>query len=100
MACPFAHRTLIVRQLKGLDEAISIDVAHWNKGENGWHFAKDKDDELCTADSVNGKKFIRDIYLADNPKYKGAFSVPLLFDKEEGKIVNNESGDIIKSEEL
>ncbi len=94
LACPFAHRTLVLRKLKGLEEAISVDVVSWNKGEEGWHFDK-KQDKECTEDSVGGHRLLRDIYHASDKDYAGKISVPVLFDKQEKKIVNNESGEII-----
>src|SRR5210317_1482802 len=60
-ACPWAHRTLIFRRLKGLEEAISISVVHWYMAEDGWTFAPGPD---VVPDSVNNAEFLRDVYLA------------------------------------
>jgi putative glutathione S-transferase len=102
-ACPWAHRTLIVRQLKGLEDIIPYTSVHWHMQEKGWRFAtsgdKDAPGDQVTADPVKGhEKFthLRDIYFDVDPEYKGRFTVPTLFDVKQGKIVSNESSEIIR----
>ncbi|WAR08497.1 YQJG-like protein [Mya arenaria] len=90
LACPWAHRTLIVRNLKGLSDIITVDVVDWlMKKPPGWCFTPDK--RLCTKDTVNGCSSIGEVY-----QYTGAFTVPILWDKKKGTIVNNESSEIIR----
>ncbi|KAF9165541.1 S-glutathionyl-(chloro)hydroquinone reductase [Actinomortierella ambigua] len=89
-ACPWAHRTLVVRALKGLEDIISVDIVHWHLGELGWAF---KDGY---KDSLYGVQHIRDIYFRANPDYQGRFTVPVLWDKKTKTIVNNESSEIIR----
>ncbi|CCC08228.1 unnamed protein product [Sordaria macrospora k-hell] len=103
-ACPWATRALIVRKLKGLEDVISFSSVHWHMGEKGWRFptaeegAKDGDaaGEQVIPDPVGGKEFIREVYFDVEPEYKGRFTVPVLFDKKKGKIVNNESSEIVR----
>ncbi len=92
-ACPWAHRTLIMRVLKGLEEAISISVVEPLYGPRGWKFGTG-----CGSipDSVNGAGELADIYLLADPGYTGRVSVPVLWDKERRTIVNNESPEIIR----
>ncbi len=92
-ACPWAHRALITRKLKGLEEAISVDVVHSFLGEHGWSF--DSEEEGATGDRVNGFRYLRDAYAATLKDYVGSITVPVLWDKQEHCIVNNESADII-----
>lgn len=94
LACPWAHRTLIFRALKGLEEAISVDVVHYHMGENGWEFNPDTDG--ATPDTVNGKDKLYEVYTLANPVYSGSVSVPVLWDKQQRTIVNNESSEIIR----
>ena len=94
LACPFAHRTLIMRSLKGLEEVLSVDIVDWERGEQGWAFNPNRDG--CTADTVNGCLLLRDIYLGSDEKFSGRVSVPVLFDKQTNIIVNNESSEIIR----
>ena len=103
-ACPWATRALIVRKLKGLEDVISFNSVHWHMGEKGWRFPTaeeggkggDAEGEQVIPDPVGGKKFIREVYFEVEPEYKGRFTVPVLFDKKEGKIVNNESSEIVR----
>lgn len=92
LACPWAHRTLITRALKGLDEAISVSVVHHYMGQDGWYFA---DCDACTDDEVLKKRFLRDVYLEADPNFTGRVTVPILWDRKEHTIVNNESREII-----
>ncbi len=96
LACPWAHRTLIMRELKGLQDAITVNVVHWHMKKEGWHFDPSDDDDDATADKILGKSHIRDVYFKDDLDYKGRFTVPVLYDKREKKIVNNESSEIIR----
>ena len=93
LACPWAHRTLIFRALKGLDEAISISIVHPDMLENGWEF---RPDEPFHADTVNNARFMREIYVKDTPDYTGRVTVPVLWDKKRECIVSNESAEIIR----
>lgn len=93
LACPWAHRTLIFRKLKRLENAISLSVVDWYMAENGWTF-KDRDGVI--ADSVNGKQFLWQVYVAANPQYSGRVTVPVLWDKQRKTIVSNESSEIIR----
>ncbi|KAJ1895849.1 S-glutathionyl-(chloro)hydroquinone reductase [Kickxella alabastrina] len=95
-ACPWAHRTLIVRQLKGLQDVISISVVHYLMGPNGWEFASPDDVPGATLDDVTGAKYIREVYLKAEPSYSARFTVPVLWDKKRKTIVNNESSEIIR----
>lgn len=93
-ACPWAHRTLIVRKLKGLEDAISFDVVDYYMGEKGWRF--DPDVSGATSDSCNGFTHLRELYFMVQPDYGGRFTVPVLYDKFQKVIVNNESSEIIR----
>ncbi|KAI9871120.1 MAG: S-glutathionyl-(chloro)hydroquinone reductase [Pleopsidium flavum] len=99
-ACPWAHRTLIVRKLKGLGEFIPFTSVHWHMLEQGWRFVTPDEKlpgENATPDPVH-KDFahLSQIYFKTDPEYKGRFTVPTLYDKKQGKIVSNESSDIIR----
>ena len=93
-ACPWAHRTLIYRALKGLTDMIDISVVHWVMKENGWTFKKD--DDGVVGDRLFDKDYLREIYTRADPKYSGHVTVPTLWDKERETIVSNESADIIR----
>ncbi len=93
-ACPWAHRTLIMRALKGLEEMISVDVVHPLMLENGWTFATDYDG--ATGDSLYGSDFYHEIYTRADPHYSGRVTVPVLWDKQRQTIVSNESSEIIR----
>ena len=90
-ACPWAHRTLIFRVLKGLEEMISISVVHWFNGEFGWTF-----ENAEIPDSVNHADHLYQVYTASDPGYSGNVTVPALWDKERSTIVSNESSEIIR----
>lgn len=92
-ACPWAHRTLIMRALKGLESAITLSVTHWHMGENGWTFEPAPG---VVPDPIHGAKYLYQIYLADNPQASGRATTPVLWDKAQGRIVNNESADIMR----
>ncbi len=93
LACPWAHRTLIFRKLKGLEAAISVSVVHWHMGENGWEF---REGPGATGDTLNGAQYLHQIYTRADPAYSGRVTVPVLWDRETGTIVNNESAEIIR----
>jgi glutathionyl-hydroquinone reductase len=93
LACPWAHRTLIMRKLKGLDEIVSISMVEPLYGPHGWWFGTSPG---TIPDSVNGASELAEIYLRADPKYTGRVSVPVLWDKERHTIVNNESAEIIR----
>lgn len=93
LACPWASRALIYRKLKGLEDMISLSVTHWHMGSDGWTFAAG---EGVIPDTVNGAAFMRDVYLRAKPDYTGRVTVPVLWDKQRGTIVSNESSDIIR----
>ena len=93
LACPWAHRTLIFRALKGLEEMISVSVVHWYMVENGWTF--DPGDGVV-PDTVNGSQFLYQVYTSAKPDYSGRVTVPVLWDKKTKTIVSNESPEIIR----
>src|SRR4029079_5501025 len=92
-ACPWAHRTLIMRALKGLEGAISRSVVHWFMGENGWSF---EDGDGVVPDPIHNAQYLHQIYAAADPSYTGRVTVPVLWDRETKTIVNNESAEIIR----
>ncbi|MDY6781077.1 MAG: glutathione S-transferase family protein [Cyanobacteriota bacterium] len=92
-ACPWAHRTLIMRKLKGLEEAISLSIVDPIMAEEGWEFS---DNEGCIGDAIFGADYLRDIYVKADSQYTGRVTVPILWDKQTGTIVNNESREIIR----
>ena len=94
MACPWAHRTLIFRQLKNLSEHISVDVVHPDMLSDGWTFETDK--AGATGDRLFGLPFARDIYTKADPTFSGRVTVPILWDKANNTIVSNESSEIIR----
>ena len=92
-ACPWAHRTLIMRALKGLEQAISLSVVDPYMGVEGWFFSEAPG---CIPDTVNGTTYVRDLYLKVDPQMTGRVTVPILWDKQQQTIVNNESREIIR----
>jgi len=94
LACPWAHRTLILRALKGLEDHITVDVVHPFMGEDGWSF--DTDYAGATGDTVLGKRFLREVYIEADRNASGRVTVPVLWDKARGTIVSNESAEIIR----
>jgi putative glutathione S-transferase len=94
LACPWAHRTLIFRTLKGLEEHISVSVVHPNMLENGWSLASDF--EGATGDSLYNHDFLYQLYQQAKPDYSGRVTVPVLWDKNRETIVSNESAEIIR----
>ena len=93
LACPWAHRTMIFRCLKGLQDHISLSVVHWYMAEHGWTFAPG---EGVLADSINHARYMHEIYTAAAPDYSGRVTIPVLWDRERATIVNNESSEIIR----
>jgi len=93
-ACPWAHRTLIFRELKGLQDLISVSAVHPDMLSDGWTFATD--DHGATGDTLYGMKFARDIYTKADPQVSGRVTVPILWDKQRETIVSNESSEIIR----
>ncbi len=93
-ACPWAHRTLIFRKLKGLEDLIDVSVVHPDMLTDGWTFADDYPG--ATGDRLYGLPFARDIYLKADPKISGRVTVPILWDRERETIVSNESSEIIR----
>ncbi len=94
LACPWAHRTLIFRALKGLTDLIDISVVHPDMLSDGWTFEDDY--AGATGDTLFGSAFARDIYLRADPKISGRVTVPILWDKKRNTIVSNESSEIIR----
>jgi putative glutathione S-transferase len=93
-ACPWAHRALVFRALKGLKDHITISVVHPDMLGEGWTF--ETDFEGATGDTLFGTTFARDIYTRADPKFSGRVTVPILWDKKNGTIVSNESSEIIR----
>jgi len=93
-ACPWAHRTLLVRSLKGLEDAISVDVVDPYREDDGWQFTPDKDG--CTPDTIHGSDYLRELYQRADDDVTGRVTVPVLWDTEEDTIVNNESEEILR----
>ncbi|KAF9010108.1 glutathione S-transferase [Cyathus striatus] len=95
-ACPWATRTLIVRKLKGLDEIIPVTVVSPRMGAQGWPFASVDAFPDSNEDPLYQAEHVKDLYLRADPDYNGRFTVPVLWDKKEHTIVNNESSEIIR----
>ncbi len=93
LACPWAHRTLIFRQLKGLDRMIGLSVVHWFMGADGWTFAEAPG---TRPDTINGARCLHEVYTRADPHATGRVTVPVLWDTRRGTIVSNESADIIR----
>ncbi len=94
LACPWAHRTLMMRALKGLEDLIPVSVVHPLMGEHGWTF--DPGFEAATGDPLYGLDYLYRLYLKADPHYSGRVTVPVLWDKQQQTIVSNESADIIR----
>ncbi|MGJ8622673.1 MAG: glutathione S-transferase family protein [Yoonia sp.] len=93
-ACPWAHRTLVFRQLKDLTDHIDISVVHPEMLSEGWTF--EKDDHGATGDTLFGLEYARDVYAKAVPDMNGRVTVPILWDKKTDTIVSNESSEIIR----
>ncbi|TDK39760.1 glutathione S-transferase family protein [Rhizobium deserti] len=93
LACPWAHRTLIFRKLKKLEDTISVSVVDYLMVENGWEF---KTRDGATGDDLFGLDYLYQLYLKADPTYSGRVTVPVLWDKQQNTIVSNESAEIIR----
>lgn len=93
-ACPWAHRTLIFRKLKKLEDYISVSVVHPYMGNDGWSFAENF--PAATGDTLNSFSYMHEVYTRARPDYSGVVTVPVLWDKKLETIVNNESSEIIR----
>lgn len=93
LACPWAHRTLIYRKLKGLEPLIDVSVVSWLMAEHGWTFDKSTG---SSGDALDDLDYLHQRYSRDDPKYSGRVTVPVLWDRERQCIVNNESAEIIR----
>ena len=93
LACPWAHRTLIMRALKGLEALVPVSVLHWRMLEHGWTFA---DGPGVIHDPIHGADYLYQVYLAADPSYSGRVTTPTLWDKRTGTIVSNESAEILR----
>lgn len=93
LACPWAHRVLIMRSLKGLEDAIGVSVVNWLMLADGWTFAPGPG---VVPDPIHRAQYLHEIYTAADPHYTGRVTVPLLWDRKLGRIVNNESSEIIR----
>ncbi|KAH6604451.1 glutathione s-transferase [Trichoderma cornu-damae] len=100
--CPFAHRALLVRHLKGLESLIDVSVVMpYPKGDDrgwpGWRFPATNDEYAgATVDGLYASKYMHDVYFKADSEYKGRYSVPVLWDSREGTIVNNESAELLR----
>ncbi|KJZ80051.1 hypothetical protein HIM_00765 [Hirsutella minnesotensis 3608] len=101
-ACPWAHRTLITRKLKGLEDIISFSVVHWHLGDGGWRFVTRDEREPgdnVVPDPIDGHAaftHLRHVYFESERDYSGRYTVPVLYDKATKRIVSNESSEIIR----
>ncbi|KAB7772554.1 glutathione S-transferase family protein [Xanthomonas maliensis] len=93
LACPWAHRSLIFRRLKGLEAMIDVSVVHWQMGKQGWTFAEGPG---VVADPLHQADYLYQVYLQADPHYSGRVTVPVLWDRERNTVVSNESADIIR----
>src|SRR5262245_26462898 len=93
LACPWAHRTLIMRALKGLEQIVPVSITHWLMAEQGWTFAPA---EGVIPDPLFNSRYLHEIYTRADAHYTGRVSVPVLWDQHTQTIVNNESSEIIR----
>jgi putative glutathione S-transferase len=93
LACPWAHRTLIVRRLLGLEESVGVTIADPVRDDRGWAF---RNGDGHDRDEVNGFRYLREAYTASDPDFDGRVTVPVLWDKRYGCIVNNSEDDICR----
>lgn len=93
-ACPWAHRTLITRALKGLVDHVSVSVVDPHRKNDGWEFSPEKPG--CTPDHISGADYLREVYTNADSEFTGRVTVPVLWDEERGTIVNNESKEIMR----
>ncbi len=93
LACPWAHRTLIMRSLKGLQPIVGLSVTHWLMGEQGWSFEQGVG---VIPDPILGSEHLHQLYVAAAAHYTGRVTVPVLWDRERRTVVSNESADIVR----
>ncbi len=93
LACPWAHRTLIVRRLRRLEESVGVTIVDPVRDERGWAF---RDGPGHSRDPINGFAFLSEAYLATRPPFRGRYTVPVLWDKQTRRIVNNSEDDICR----
>lgn len=93
LACPWAHRTLIFRTLKGLEDMVSVSVVHWFMAYEGWTF---EEEDGVIPDPLHDAQFLHQIYTMNSKDYTGRVTVPVLWDKKTNRIVSNESSEIIR----
>lgn len=93
LACPWAHRALIFRALKGLEAMIDVSVVNWLMLDQGWTFAEGPG---VVPDPIGGARYLHQVYTRADARYTGRVTVPVLWDKRQGTIVNNESSEIIR----
>jgi len=93
-ACPWAHRTLLIRSLKGLEDTVSVNVVDPYREDEGWQFTPER--EGCTSDTVNGSDYLREVYQKADPDADCRVTVPVLWDRRAETIVNNESEEILR----
>ena len=97
LACPWAHRTLIFRKLKGLEQIVSVSSVHYHMAENGWEFRPtDIAGDTADGDPLYGLDYAHQLYTKAKPNYTGRVTVPILWDRERETIVSNESAEIIR----
>jgi glutathionyl-hydroquinone reductase len=89
-ACPWAHRALITRSLRGLSSAVSVTIVDPHMGDDGWAFRPDD------PDPIGGARFLHEVYSRADPRYGGRATVPVLWDRATGSIVNNESREVMR----
>jgi len=92
-ACPWAHRTLILRSLKGLKELVPLSVVNWRLGQGGWSFEPGPG---VVPDPVHHARFLSDVYVAEGREFDGHATTPLLWDKRGRRVVSNESAEIVR----
>ncbi len=92
-SCPWAHRTLIYRKLKGLEDAVTVSIADSEKNGEGWTF---READSLIPDHINGATYLHQVYTKAEPGYSGRVTVPTLWDKSRATVVNNESSEIIR----
>jgi glutathionyl-hydroquinone reductase len=92
-ACPWASRALVIRALKGLEEAVGVTVVDPRMGPEGWSFG---DFPRSDGDEVEGTRYLRELYLRAEPRYTGRVTVPVLWDRREHTVVNNESREVLR----
>ncbi len=93
LACPWAHRALIMRKLKGLDDLIGVSHTSPLMLDQGWSYHRD---EGSSGDAVNGVEYHHQLYTLTDPRYTGRVTVPALWDKQQGRILNNESAELVR----